>query len=85
MNHCMIMYDYEVYLGDVSHVTVLHHVVGDGPTTNVYDQLQEQETPVQLLEEDVVEAEWEAAEELAEHREEEQTLPAVSVRPGAGK
>lgn len=49
--------DYEVYLGDVSHVTVLHHVIGDGPTTNVYDKLQEQETPVQLLEEDVVEAE----------------------------
>ena len=74
-----------VNLGDVSHVTVLHHVVSDGPATNVYDQLQEEEMPVQLLEENVIEAKWEAAEELAEHGEQEQTLPAVSVRPGAGQ
>ena len=47
---------YGGYLGDVSHVTVLHHVVSDGPATNVYDQLQEQEVPVQLLEENVIEA-----------------------------
>ena len=74
--------DDDVYLGDVCHVAVLHHVVSDGSPANVYDQLHKQEVPVQLLEEDVVEAVRKAAKELTKHREQEQTLPAMMVRPG---
>ena len=77
--------DNDGYLCDVCHVAVLHHVVSDGSPANVYDQLHKQEVPVQLLEEDVVEAVWEAAKELTEHREQEQTLPSVMVRPGTGQ
>ena len=56
------MYDDDaVYLCDVCHVAVLHHIVSDGSPANVYDQLHKQEVPVQLLEEDVVEAVREAA------------------------
>ena len=67
------------YLSNVGDIAVLHHVVSDGSSAEVVGQLQEQEAPVQLLEEDVVEAVGEAGQELAHHSEQQETLPAVLV------
>ena len=67
------------YLSNVGDIAVLHHVVSDGSSAEVVGQLQEQKAPVQLLEEDVVEAVGEAGQELAHHSEQQETLPAVLV------
>ena len=67
------------YLSYVSYIAVLHHVVSNGSSTEIVSQLQEQEAPVQLLEEDVVEAVGETGQELAQHSQQEETLPAVLI------
>ena len=67
------------YLSYVSDIAILHQVVRYGSSTEVISQLQEQEAPVQLLEEDVVEAVGETGQELAQHSQKEETLPAMLI------
>ena len=79
MSESVLVHCHYEYLSYVSDIAILHQVVRYGSSTEVISQLQEQEAPVQLLEEDVVEAVGETGQELAQHSQQEETLPTMLI------
>ena len=70
-------------IGDVGDEAVLSNVVGDIGTTDIIDQLEVEEVPADLGEEPVVDAIGDTGQELTKNREEQQSLPSMSIRPGS--
>ena len=68
--------------GNVSNETVNRQIVGDVGSTHIVEEFQVEELPGKLLEEQIVDSVGQTGQDLTQHCQEYQALPAVDIRPG---